>query len=121
MKNKNPTVDFTELARKLREIYPAGRKPGTNYQWRGSTAEIAKKLKTLYVKYEFEFTEEDAIDATQRYIESFHGDYTFMRLLKYFILKTTIDGDGNSDIKFMSLIENAGQEDDTDDKWIEMR
>ena len=27
MKNKNPTVDFTELARKLREIYPAGRKP----------------------------------------------------------------------------------------------
>ena len=37
MKNKNPTIDFTELAGKLREIYPAGRKPGTNYQWRGST------------------------------------------------------------------------------------
>lgn len=112
--------EFKELADKLKELFPKGKKAGTTYMWRDSTAVIARKLKTLVVKYEYEFTEEQAIKATKAYVESFNGDYTYMQLLKYFILKTLPDGEIKSD--FMSYIENEGQEDELSDNWLtEMR
>lgn len=112
--------EFRELADKLKELFPKGKKAGTTYMWRDSTAVIARKLKTLVVKYEYEFTEEQAIKATKAYVESFNGDYTYMQLLKYFILKTLPDGEIKSD--FMSYIENEGQEDELSDNWLtEMR
>lgn len=112
--------EFKELAEKLKEIFPKGKKAGTTYMWRDSTAVIARKLKTLVVKYEYEFTEEQALKATKAYVESFNGDYTYMQLLKYFILKTMPDGEIRSD--FMSYIENEGHEEDLNDNWLnEMR
>lgn len=100
--------EYTRLASTLRELYPAGRKEGTTYMWRGTVPEIAKKLKTLVVKYGYTYTEEQAINATKAYIESFNGNYTKMRLLKYFLLKSEKDADGNVDVTsdFMNLIEN---------------
>jgi hypothetical protein len=111
--------DFLRVANKLREIFPKGRKDGTTYMWRDSTAVIAKKLKTLVAKYEFEFTEEDAIDATKRYVESFNGNYRYMQLLKYFILKTDMNGDIKSD--FMSLIENKEDDIDNSNDFCDIR
>ena len=98
--------EFTELATELREIYPAGRKDGTTYMWRGTTAEVAKKLKTLVVKYGFTINKEDVIKATKEYVSSFNGNYKYMQLLKYFILKSVKDADGNVDVKseLMSII-----------------
>lgn len=116
----NKDSEFTELATELREIYPAGRKEGTSYMWRGTTAEIAKKLKTLVVKYGYSFSREDAIKATKEYVSSFNGNYRYMQLLKYFILKSVKDADDNVDIKseLMSLIENSGQLDAQRDDWV---
>ena len=112
--------EFKELADKLKELCPKGKKAGTTYMWRDSTAVIARKLKTLVVKYDYQFTEEQAIKATKAYVESFNGDYTYMQLLKYFILKSLPDGEIKSD--FMSYIENEGQEDELSDNWLtEMR
>lgn len=112
--------EFRELADKLKELFPKGKKAGTTYMWRDSTAVIARKLKTLVVKYDYQFTEEQAIKATKAYVESFNGDYTYMQLLKYFILKSLPDGEIKSD--FMSYIENEGQEDELNDNWLnEMR
>lgn len=97
--------DFLILANKMRDLYPSGKKPGTNYSWKDSGIVIAQKLKTLVSKFGCSFTEEEALDATKKYIESFNGNYTYMQLLKYFILKTDkATGDIKSD--FMSLIEN---------------
>ena len=112
--------EFTELAAELREIYPAGRKDGTTYMWRGTTAEVAKKLKTLVVKYGFTINREDVIKATKEYVSSFNGNYRYMQLLKYFILKSVRDADGNVDIKseLMSLIENSDQIDAQRDDWV---
>lgn len=112
--------EFTELATELREIYPAGRKDGTTYMWRGTTAEVAKKLKTLVVKYGFTINKEDVIKATKEYVSSFNGNYRYMQLLKYFILKSVKDADGNVDIKseLMSLIENSDQIDAQRDDWV---
>ena len=112
--------EFTDLATELRGIYPAGRKDGTTYMWRGTTAEVAKKLKTLVVKYGFTINKEDVIKATKEYVSSFNGNYRYMQLLKYFILKSVKDADGNVDIKseLMSIIENSGQLDAQREDWV---
>lgn len=112
--------EFMKLATELREIYPAGRKDGTTYMWRGTTAEVAKKLKTLVVKYGYTINREDVLKATKEYVNSFNGNYRYMQLLKYFILKSVRDADGNVDIKseLMSLIENSGQIDAQRDDWV---
>lgn len=119
---KNKDEYYYMLASKLQEVYPKGKKPGTAYPWRGSKAEIAKKLKTLVVKYNYQFTIDQAVKATQEYVNRFieSGDYTNMRLLKYFILKTVSDADGNAEIKsdFMALIDNEDQENNLPDDWI---
>lgn len=91
--SKEPISDrFIQLAEKIRDLYPKGKKPGTSYQWRDSVELIATRLKTLILKYNVEFTDEEAIQATKNYIQSFNGDYRFMMLLKYFIFKNTNDG-----------------------------
>ena len=112
--------EFTELATELREIYPAGRKDGTTYMWRGTTAEVAKKLNTLVVKYGIVINKESVIKATKEYVNSFNGNYRYMQLLKYFILKSVKDADGNVDIKseLMSIIENSGQLDAQREDWV---
>lgn len=112
--------DYLKVAKKMQEIFPKGRKEGTTYAWRDCTAVIAKKLKTLVVKFDFKFTEEEALNATKKYVESFNGNYKFMQLLKYFILKNdTTTGDIKSE--FMSLIENADIELNNDSEFCDIR
>ena len=114
--SKDENLDFEDIAKAMREIYPSGVKSGTSYYWRDSTAIIIHKLKTLKSKYAFNFTKEQAIIATKRYVESFNGDYTYMQLLKYFILKKDPStGELRSD--FMSYITNEGQEDLDNNLW----
>lgn len=111
--------EFLSLAEKMRQIFPAGRKAGTTYMWRDSTAMIASKLKTVVARFDFHFTEEQAIKATQRYVDSFGGDYQYMQLLKYFILKRTSSGEFRSD--FMALIENEDDRDIEENDFVKMR
>ena len=104
----NREEEFLDVAQSLRELYPKCKKPGTTYMWKDSNTIIAQKLKTLVVKFGYKFTKEQAIEATRRYIESFRGDYRYMQLLKYFILKTDRStGEIRSD--FMSYIDNENQ------------
>lgn len=97
-------LNFEELAKKLQDIYPKGNKPGTTYNWGDNTAVIAFKLRTLVAKYDFIFTEDEAIKATKEYVESFEDDNKNMKLLKYFILRTSKDD--SIDSMFMTIIEN---------------
>lgn len=76
-----------ELALKLRALYPLGKIPGTPYSYRGNTADIEKKLKSFFKRYGDNFTDEQIIEATKSYIDSFNGNYTYLKLLKYFIWK----------------------------------
>ena len=97
-------LNFEELAKKLQDIYPQGNKPGTTYNWKDNIAVIAFKLRTLVAKYGFIFTEDEAIKATKEYVESFEDDNKSMKLLKYFILRTSKDD--SIDSMFMTIIEN---------------
>lgn len=95
--------DLAPLADKLMSIMPQGKKEGTNMYYKCNRREVILKLKKftkLYGKY----SAEDIINATQRYVDGFNGDYTFMRLLKYFILKEDrrVDAEGNGYIEEVS-------------------
>ena len=92
----------------MREVYPKGLKPGTNYQWRDSTAIIADRLMKLVAKHNIEFTDEEAVEATKRYIASFNGNYKYMQILKYFISKQKpIEGaPAECNSQFLSYLEN---------------
>lgn len=108
---------FDILAEELRNLYPKGRKPGTAYMWRDSKNIIAKRLRALVKKYDISFTNEQAIEATRKYIESFNGDYRYMQLLKYFISKPNlVDGHWEDSSQLLSYIENNGQS-DTNSEW----
>lgn len=89
--------EYAELARQMRELYPQGRmmdrltgKPGP-YPFRSSTSEVAAKLKRFMERYG-NFSDEDILDATKRYVASYGGNYQQVgfRLLKYFILKDDV-------------------------------
>lgn len=101
---KESAIDFTELAKKLQDIFPQGCRSGTTYSWRDKTETIAQKLRALVVVHHFSFTEKEAIKATKEYVDSFGEDKEKMQLLKYFILRTHNDKDIDS--MFMTIIEN---------------
>ena len=104
----------------MRDLFPSGKKPGTNYSWKDSAIVISQKLKILVAKYNCSFTEEEALEATKKYVESFNGNYTYMQLLKYFILKTDKStGEIKSD--FMSLIENKEDNLENNNEFCEIR
>lgn len=109
----NSGIDFESLARTLQQVYPDGIKPGKTYSWRGNIEEIAQKLRVLVVKYNFLFTEEEAIRATQEYVDSFKEPYQYMHTLRNFLLYTTKDSQGHYEMEsiFMNVIEENRDED----------
>lgn len=105
--------DFDGLAEALQQVYPEGVKPGKTYSWRGETDLIAQKLRTLVAKYSFTFTEEEAIRATQEYVDSFQSPYTYMHTLRNFLLFTKKEnGSYTMESTFMEIIENNRKKDE---------
>ena len=73
--------------------------------WRDSKIIIAKRLRALVKNTGITLNEEEVLDATRRYVTSFNGDYTLMRVLKYFISKKDkITGEESSEL--LSFMEN---------------
>ena len=109
-KEQEPQNRLVSLAERLRVIFPKGKKAGTNYYWAEGVDLIVRRLKLFFKKYGNKFTDEQIIQAAEKYVQSFNGDYTYMRLLKYFIFK-------EEDSELISYIENAGQEEKWKDNW----
>lgn len=113
MEISNKLIDerFNHLAESLRELFPLGRKDGTQLQWRDSSSIISKRLKAFIKKFDIKentYTDEQYIEATRRYVNSFNGNYQYMQVLKYFIMKNKIE-DGMSVInsQLLSYLENT--------------
>lgn len=114
--------ELLELAKKMRELYPQGKmrdrygRP-TPYYYRCNNSEVVKKLKKFFTIFG-NTSDEEILDATKRYVASFQGNYTGMRLIKYFILKDDVkpseDGQGHveqiSDLA--TFLENKESEED---------
>ena len=108
---------FENLATQLRYLFPEGKKAGTAYMWRDSVPLITKRLKAFIKKYGDNYTDKEIIEATKKYVESFNGDYRYMQLLKYFILKrvNTQDGEIEDTSQLLSYLSNTGE--DLTDDW----
>lgn len=116
--NSDSDERYIPLATELKNIFPKGKKDGTHYYWSEGIALIIRRLRLFYKKYGKNYTDEQIISAARRYVNSFNGDYAYMRLLKYFILKEKVGaaGDIEGDSELISWIENEGQE-DLSDNW----
>lgn len=111
------TTNIEELADKLREIYPNGKIFNTNYYYRCNRQDIINKLKTFFKMYGTKYTDEQIINATQKYIDSFNGNYTYLKLLKYFIWKDErLKGESVQSL-LADFIENENSEDTTNSDW----
>lgn len=112
--NGGPTTDMEldELAKKLKEIYPKGKKEGRWY-WADSVPLIKERLQKFFVKYG-RFSAEEIIDATERYVRE-KQDQEDMRLLKYFMFRDKrVDGEvvATSDLlNYILLKEEEGRSD----------
>lgn len=100
-------VDRLEtLATMLMEIYPEGKKEGTNLHWRSNTVEIRNRLQAFFKRFG-DVPNDKMLQATREYVASFNENYTYMNILKYFIMKKKDDG---FESKLLSQIENLGSD-----------
>ena len=122
--------ELLELAKQMRELYPQGKMKDrygrlTPYYYRCNNGEVIKKLKKFYTIFG-SVSDEDILDATRRYVASFQGNYTGMRLIKYFILKDDVKpGEDGNHVEQVSdlatFLENKESEEDVvnnDDSWL---
>ena len=118
-KEQEPQDRLIQLATRLKEIFPKGKKDGTNYYWTEGVALIVRRLKLFFRKYGNKFTDEQIIQAAEKYVQGFNGGYQYMRLLKYFIFKEKVGANGEveGDSELINYIENAGQEENLRDDW----
>ena len=120
---KAPPSDRIEsLAIQLMEVFPKQKKVGTCHYFRGNKKDIILRLKKFFKLYG-KYTDEQIVTAAKKYVESFNGDYSYMRILKYFIWKdeVKINSEGDRYVDEVSdlanWIENAGQEENLRDDW----
>lgn len=124
--------ELLKLAQQMRELYPQGKMKDrfgrpTPYYYRCNNGEVVKKLKKFFTIFG-NVSDEEILDATKRYVASFQGNYTGMRIIKYFILKDDVkpseDGQGHveqiSDLA--TFLENKESEEEgevnNDDSWL---
>lgn len=118
---KTPETEntLTNLAKQLKEVFPKGKKDGTNLYWAEGVALIVRRLKLFFKKYGDIYSNEDIVKAAQNYIKSFNGNYQYMKVLKYFIFKEKLGAnrevEGESEL--INYIENADQEENLRNDW----
>lgn len=108
---------LTNLAKQMREVYPKGKMPGTAFYYRCNVKEIVQKLKKFFEVYG-DYTDEQVIEATKKFVASYRGHYDRFPLLKYFISKNkkVMDEEGDNHIsevsELASTLENMDDEED---------
>lgn len=86
-KESKKDKEIADLVERMRELFPTGMKV-KNTAWRGNRRENVLRLKKFFKLYGKTYTDQQILDATKRYVDSFHGDYKYMRVLPYFIMKS---------------------------------
>lgn len=119
-KIQEPELRLNMLACKLKNIFPKGKKEGTNYYWADGVAIIIRRLKLFFKKYGNDYTDDQITIAAEKYIKSFNGNYKYMKLLKYFIFKEKVgvNGEVEGDSDLVNYIENDTEENNLSNDWI---
>jgi hypothetical protein len=111
------------LVQKMKEYFPKGLKVGSA-AWRGNDRELTLRMKKFFKLYGNKWSDEQILAATKEYVESFNGDYRFMQILKYFILKSKkIEGEEGNYIEdvsaLASFLEKQGQGEENTSNWTQ--
>ena len=108
---------FTELATRLREMWPPGTKDG-KFAWRDSVDNLVTRLQNLWdIRDLKDYPIEFCLQVARRYLSKFENDTKYMCTLKYFILKqkhiTQKDGSLKyiSESKFADMLEGQDEKD----------
>lgn len=105
----------------LREIFPKGLKPGTNNPWREHPSIIKNRFELLKKHFGYELNPDEVLQTTKAYVDSFNGDYSYMRTLKYFIIKRTVLDGGTeyiSDLLTYMQMLSDGETISNDNNWV---
>lgn len=113
------------LAKQMRELFPKGKMPGTAFYYRCNNREVVLKLKKFFIQYG-QYSDEEILNATKKFIASFHGELRYMPLIKYFISKNKRVEDENGEFhiqetsELASYLENEDLSEDIeeDDDWL---
>lgn len=119
--NTRSDEELTELAIKVKDCFPQCRMKDrfgreTPYYYRCNKSEVAKALKRFFTQYGSDYSDDEIVDATKRYVASFRGNYAGMRLAKYFIMKNPVKQgeDGNGYVEqvsdLLTFLENKESE-----------
>lgn len=119
-----PTENQVEpLAKALMELFPQGKKPGTSTYWRGNLKDNKMRLLKFFKLYGTKYSDEQIIEATKRYVDSFNGNYNYMRVLKYFIWKDArkLDAEGKTYVEEVSDLASVLENQDIDNNtlWLQ--
>lgn len=124
-KDKQSPERIENLALELMKVFPKEKKVGTCHYFRGNKKDISLKLKKFFKLYGNQYTDNQIINAAKSYVNSFNGNYSYMRILKYFIWKDEkkVNEEGKSYIEetsdLASWIENEGQSEHSNE-WGEL-
>ena len=73
---------FETLAKKLRDMWPAGEKEG-KYPWRDSVSNISKRLRTVWtIRHLENYSLDDCLRAARRYLSQYEDNVKYMQILK---------------------------------------
>ena len=107
-----PFTDYTELATRLKALFPKGKKEGTNNYWAEGIAVLVRRLQLFNHKYPNKYTDDEIVNAAERYVKSFNGQYRTMRTLKYFLFKEEVNAAGeNEGVSDLLNVLEAGESD----------
>lgn len=111
------------LAEKIRERFPPGFKvddrSGTKYYHKSNKKAITQALKRFIVYYG-DYSDEEILDATQRYIDSFQGNYVPpFQMANYFVVKDLRNKGGDITSSLATFLENKeeGEGENNNSDW----
>lgn len=118
---------YTELAKRMRELWPPGDKDG-KYAWRDSVPNLTKRLELLW-KYRKlkDYSVDECLSAARRYLAMFETNVKYMQTLKYFIMKqkSIVDPDDGrityiQESKLADILEGKSDQDAVQNEWESM-
>ena len=121
-KEKQTPERLEKLAADLMKIFPKEKKAGTCHYFRGNKKDILLRLKKFFKLYG-KYSDEQILNAATNYVSSFNGDYSYMRILKYFIWKDEVkrNAEGERYVDEVSdlanWIENEGSDTSSNRDW----
>lgn len=121
-KEKQTPERLEKLASDLMKIFPKEKKAGTCHYFRGNKKDILLRLKKFFKLYG-KYSDEQILNAATNYVSSFNGDYSYMRILKYFIWKDEVkrNAEGERYVDEVSdlanWIENEGSDTSSNRDW----